>query len=428
MANETTKIKNISAREILDSRGEPTLEVEIISENGLRAKAQVPSGASKGKYEVLELRDNDLNRYKGKGVLKARENVKTKINNALKGMEITDQKKIDQIMLDLDATKNKSNLGANAILGVSLACARLGAMSKKIPLYEYLRKLYGIENKNFALPQPMFNIINAGKHVESSKAEIQEFMVVPAKNNFEKMLRTGVEIFYILKNILKGIKGYTTAVGDEGGFAPALKNNEEAIKLIEEAINSVGYKAGKDAFIALDAAASEFYDEKTKKYKLEGKEWSFLEIINLYQDWALKHPIISIEDGLAEDDWMGWKALTEKMKIQNKDLLIVGDDLFVTDTEKLKKGVEMSIANAILIKPNQIGTLTETLDCIKLARENDYKIIISHRSGETIDDFIADLAVAVNADFIKTGAPSRGERIAKYNRLLEIEEELQKNV
>ncbi len=421
---KSNKIKSIKAREILDSRGEPTLEIKATLENGLQAISQVPSGASKGKYEAWELRDGDKSRYKGKGVLKACQNVNEKISSVLAGIEITEQEKIDQAMIDLDATENKSNLGANAMVGVSLACARLASVSENIPLYEHIAKIYGRKDKNFDMPMPMLNIMNAGKHAEGSGAAIQEFMVVPAKGSFEKMLRIGVEIFYLLKNVLKTIKGYSVAVGDEGGFAPTLKNNEEAIKLIEEAIDSTKYQLGKDVFIAIDAAASEFYDHDLKKYKLDGRHWSFLELINLYQSWVLKHSILSIEDGLDEDDWMGWKTMSEKMEAQDKDLLVVGDDLFTTNTKRLEKGIMTRTANTILIKTNQIGTLSETLNCIKLAKENNYKIIISHRSGETTDSFIADLAVAVGAEFIKAGAPSRGERVAKYNRLLEIEEEL----
>ncbi len=376
MQNTSNKIKNIKAREILDSRAEPTIEVRVFLENGLSSKAKVPSGASRGKYEAWELRDNDLNRYKGKGVLKACENVEKKISLSLAGLEVTDQEKIDQTMIELDGTENKSNLGANAIIGVSLACARLASIAEGLPLYKYLRKIYNPEIKDFFIPTPMFNIINGGKHAETSNAEIQEFMVVPySKEPFRKKLQQMVEVYYILRNILKSIKGYSVAVGDEGGFAPNLQNNEKAIQLIEEAIKVADYKLGENVFIALDVAASEFYDLEIKKYKFEGRHWSFLELINLYQEWALKYSIISIEDGLAEDDWVGWKALTEKFKIQNKNLLLIGDDLFTTNVGRFKKGIEMGTANAILIKTNQIGTLTETLRCIKLARENNYKII-----------------------------------------------------
>lgn len=422
-----SKIKKIFAREVLDSRADPTLEVRVILEDNTSAISQVPAGASKGKYEAWELRDKDLNRYKGKGVLKACENVNIKINSALAGLEIADQKKIDETLIKLDGTENKSNLGANAMIGVSLACARAASLSEGMPLYKYIRKIFNPGNENYSLPTPMFNVINSGKHAESSKTEIQEFMIVPNdKESFKKKLQMAVEIFYSLKNILKVIKGYSVAVGDEGGFAPALKQNEEALKLIEEAVEAVGYKLGKDVFFALDVAASEFYNSETKNYKIEGRELRFPELVNFYQNWFLKYPLISIEDGLAEDDWVGWRALTERLLIQNKNIMIVGDDLFTTNIERLKKGVETKIANTILIKPNQIGTLSETLNCIELAQKNKYKTIISHRSGETMDSFIVDLAVGAGAEYLKAGAPSRGERVVKYNRLLEIEEELQK--
>ncbi|MFA5050673.1 MAG: phosphopyruvate hydratase [Patescibacteria group bacterium] len=424
------KIKNIFAREILDSRGNPTLEVKVILENGMESKAAIPSGASTGIHEALELRDNSLNRYGGKGVLNACENVEKIIAPALIGHEPNPQE-IDKLMIDLDGTPNKNKLGANAILGVSLACARVGAKSQNIPLYKYICETYQLTNlQTYKLPIPMLNVINGGRHADN-KLDIQEFMIVPLAENFKNQpdrlfkerIRLSAEFFQILKNIIKSTYGFSVAVGDEGGFAPSFKNNEEVLKVLMSAAQEAGFKIGQDIVFALDVAASEFYDVNEKKYVFENKKLSSQDLTALYQTWVEKYPIISIEDGLSEDDWAGWRDLHARLQ----KIMIVGDDLFTTNIDHLKKGIEERAANSILIKPNQIGTLTETINCIKLAQANNYKIVISHRSGETSDDFISDLAVAVGADFIKAGAPNRGERVAKYNRLMEIEEELGKN-
>jgi len=434
-----SKISKIKALEILDSRGNPTIEV-IIYTGKMRARACVPSGASTGKHEALELRDKNKRRYGGKGILKAVKNVENIIAKKLEGMNITDQKRIDKTLINLDGTKNKSKLGANTILGVSLACARLGARVKNQPLYKYISQMSNIKYQMSKLPIPMFNIINGGKHADSG-LDIQEFMIVPAGiKKYSEQLRAGSEIFHALKIILQKY-GFRVAVGDEGGFAPRLKDSEAVFKILIKAIKKAGYKPGKDVFIAIDVAASEFTNlykfttNFTNKYKFEGKKLTSGEMINIYKKWLKKYPLISIEDGLAEDNWMGWKILSEKLKIKNEKLriqhlapntqhltpILIGDDLFTTNVERLNKGISLGVANAILIKPNQIGTLTETIDCIKLAQKNNYKIIVSHRSGETSDPFISDLAVACGVDFIKAGAPNRGERTAKYNRLLEIE-------
>jgi len=420
------KIKEIKAREILDSRGNPTLEVKIFLENGIWARASVPSGASTGAHEALELRDNNLLRYAGKGVLKAKRNVEEIIRPHLIGLEIGKQKEIDQIMLDLDGTENKSALGANAILAISLCAARLGALDSGLALYQYLRQIYDISEKDFLLPTPMFNVINGGVHAEND-LDVQEFMLVTKirKEKFSRTLEEATEIFHLLKNLLKSTYGFSIAVADEGGFAPPLRRNEMALKILSEAVERSVHRLGEDVFFALDVASSEFYDAERKSYLFEGESNSAEEMMKIYEDWLKKYPLISLEDPLAEDDWMAWQKLTQKFKEEFPKILLVGDDLFTTNPTRLKKGIELGAANTILIKPNQIGTLTETIDCIKLAQKNHYKIVISHRSGETTDDFIADLAVAVNADFIKAGAPSRGERIAKYNRLMEIEEELE---
>ncbi len=417
------KIQKIKAREILDSRGNPTIEVDVILSDGTLGRAQVPSGASTGENEALELRDGDKNRYMGKGVLKAVNNVNNIIAKKLKGMDASKQQEIDNLMIQLDGTKTKSNLGANAILGVSLACCCASANFYNLPLYKYIRKVYGIKEKEYVLPVPMMNVLNGGKHADNN-VDLQEFMIVPAgKKSFSESLRCGVEVFHSLKAVLK-TKGYITSVGDEGGFAPNLSSNEEALELLVEAITKAGYTPGKDVFIALDPAASEFYDDF---YVLLGektdKEKTSQQMVEFYEKLVEKYPIVSIEDGLAEDDWDGWKLLTEKLgsKIQ-----LVGDDIFVTNPEIFKKGIEEKIGNAILIKLNQIGTLTETIQTIMLAYKNNYKAIISHRSGETENTFIADLAVAVNTGQIKTGSASRTDRICKYNQLLRIEEELGK--
>jgi enolase len=408
-----TTITDIFAREILDSRGNPTVEVEVILECGVIGRAAVPSGASTGKYEAVELRDGNKKRYLGKGVKKAVKNVEEKIAPELIGYDSTDQVMIDQLMIALDGTKNKSKLGANAILGVSLAVARASSDALDLPLYRYIGGTNAV-----TLPVPMMNIINGGEHANNN-LDIQEFMIVPAgAPTFSEALRSGVEIFHSLKSILSK-KGLSTAVGDEGGFAPELKSNAEAIELIVEASKKAGYKAGKDVFIALDAAASEFY--KAKKYNIDGKKLTSAKMVDFLAKLVKDYPIVSIEDGLSETDWAGWGELTKKVgdKVQ-----IVGDDLFVTNTEKLSKGIEKGVANSILIKVNQIGTLTETLEAVEMAKCAGYTSVISHRSGETEDTTIADISVATNAGQIKTGSASRTDRIAKYNQLLRIEEEL----
>lgn len=411
----STIIENIIAREILDSRGNPTVEVDVYLEDGTLGRASVPSGASTGAYEAVELRDEDQDRYLGKGVLKAVENVNAIIGPEVVGMDATDQLGIDNLMIELDGTPNKAKLGANAILGVSLAVAKAAAESLALPLYQYLG---GTNAKE--LPVPMMNILNGGKHADNN-VDIQEFMVMPVgAENFADALRMGAEIFHNLKAVLKG-KGYNTAVGDEGGFAPNLKSNEEALQVISEAIEKAGYKAGTDVLLALDVAATELY--KDGKYVLEGegKTLTADELIAFYADLAAKYPIVSIEDGLSEDDWEGWKKLTDTLgsKVQ-----LVGDDLFVTNTERLARGIEAKTANSILVKVNQIGSLTETLEAIEMAKRAGYTAVVSHRSGETEDATIADIAVATNAGQIKTGAPSRTDRVAKYNQLIRIEEEL----
>jgi enolase len=410
-------IIDVIAREILDSRGNPTVEVDVILEDGSMGRAAVPSGASTGEHEAVELRDKDENRYLGKGVLKAVQNVNDLISEELIGYDSRDQVMIDQLLIDLDGTENKSNLGANAMLGVSLAVARAAAESCGLELYQYIG---GVNAK--ALPVPMMNILNGGSHADNS-VDIQEFMVMPVgAASFADGLRMGTEIFHHLKSILKS-KGMNTNIGDEGGFAPDLSSNEEAITVILEAIKAAGYTAGEDVKIALDAASSEFYNKKTKKYELasENRSLTSAEMIDFYADLCEKYPIVSIEDGLDENDWDGWKLLTEKLgaKVQ-----LVGDDLFVTNTKKLAEGIEKGIANSILIKVNQIGTLTETLDAIEMAHKAGYTAVISHRSGETEDNTIADIAVATNAGQIKTGSASRSDRMSKYNQLLRIEEYL----
>jgi len=412
------RIQTIKAREVLDSRGNPTVEVDCVLEGGVRGRAIVPSGASTGEHEALELRDGDKKRYLGKGVLKAVNNVNTIIAPALAGQNATLQSHIDQLMLTLDGTKNKSKLGANAMLGASMAIARAAAESHGLPLYRYIGGV-----KASVLPVPMMNIINGGAHADNN-VELQEFMIMPiGAPSLPEAVRMGAEVFHSLKKILHDA-GHSTAVGDEGGFAPNLKSNEEAIELILKAIESAGYKPGSQIAVALDAAASEFYDKKTNKYVFKKSDKSVKsadEMVRLYSEWVSKYPIVSIEDGLAEDDWEGWQALTREI---GRKIQLVGDDLFVTNTERLARGMGMGIANAILIKVNQIGTLTQTLDAINLARKASYGIVISHRSGESEDTFIADLAVATNAGQIKTGSLSRTDRVAKYNQLLRIQEEL----
>lgn len=411
-------ILDVYAREVLDSRGNPTVEVEVVTEDGGFGRALVPSGASTGEYEAVELRDGDKSRYLGKGVLKAVENVNEIISSEVIGMEVTEQAAIDKMMCDLDGTENKGKLGANAILGVSMAVARAAADELGLPLYKYLG---GFNAKE--LPVPMMNIINGGEHADNS-VDIQEFMILPVSApNFKEAIRTGAEVFHALKSVL-GAKGYSTAVGDEGGFAPNLKSNEEALEVIIEAIEKAGYKPGEDVMLGMDAASSEFYSKESGKYELKGEGVTLTseELVNLYASWCEKYPIISIEDGLDENDWDGHKLLTETL---GKTVQLVGDDLFVTNTKKLAEGIEKGISNSILIKVNQIGTLTETFEAIEMAKEAGYTAVVSHRSGETEDATIADIAVATNAGQIKTGSASRTDRIAKYNQLLRIEDELE---
>ena len=408
-------ITDVYAREVLDSRGNPTIEVEVLTESGSFGSALVPSGASTGEYEAVELRDGDKDRYLGKGVLKAVENVNDIIAPELLGLDVTRQNIIDQLMIELDGTDNKGKLGANAILGVSMAAAHAAASYLEIPLYNYLG---GFNAKT--LPTPMMNIVNGGEHADNN-VDIQEFMIMPVSApSMQEAIRTGAEIFHSLKNVLKE-KGYNTAVGDEGGFAPNLKSNEEALETIVEAIEAAGYKAGEDIQLAMDTAASEFYEDGKYNLKGEGVVRTSSEMVDWYEEMVNKYPIISIEDGLDENDWEGHKLLTERL---GDRVQLVGDDLFVTNTEKLSKGIEQGISNSILIKVNQIGTLTETFEAIEMAKKAGYTAVISHRSGETEDATIADIAVATNAGQIKTGAPSRTDRVAKYNQLLRIEDEL----
>ena len=408
-------IEGILAREILDSRGNPTVEVEVILDDGTWARAAVPSGASTGIHEALELRDGDKGRYNGKGVLQAVENIAEIIAPELVGWDVTDQKGIDEMMIELDGTPNKSRLGANAILGVSLAVAKAAATDLDLPLYRYIGGVYA-----HVLPVPMMNILNGGKHAVDGP-DLQEFMVMPVgAPSFAKALRWGSETYHALKAVLKS-KGYGVGVGDEGGFAPSLKANEEAIEVILEAIVKAGYEPGKDIWIAMDPAASEIYEDGKYNLKKEGRVLTSEEMVEFYAAWVEKYPIISIEDGLAEDDWEGFRLMTERLgdKIQ-----IVGDDLLVTNTERIKKAIEMQAVNSVLIKLNQIGTLTETIAAIDMAHRHNWTAVVSHRSGETDDTTIADLAVALNTGQIKTGAPARIDRVAKYNQLLRIEEEL----
>ncbi len=409
-------IEQVWAREIMDSRGNPTIEAEVILEDGTTGRAAVPSGASTGENEAVELRDGDKLRYLGKGVVKAVENVNEKIGRELEGLDSLDQTQIDQAMIALDGTENKSNLGANAILAVSLANARAAAAIQELPLYRYIG---GANAKT--LPVPMMNILNGGAHADNN-VDFQEFMVMPVgAESFREALRCGAEIFHNLKSVLKS-RGYSTGVGDEGGFAPNLKSNEEAVETILEAIEKAGYKAGQNVMLALDPAASEFYSNGKYVFKKsDNRELSSEEMAAYWTDWCGKYPIISIEDGMAENDWEGWKNLTNSV---GKTVQLVGDDLFVTNVRFLQKGIDEQAANSILVKVNQIGTLTETLDAIELARTNNMTAVISHRSGETEDTFIADLAVATNAGQIKTGSLCRTDRIAKYNQLLRIEEDL----
>ena len=413
-----SKIKNIHARQIIDSRGNPTVEADVTLTDGTFGRAAVPSGASTGKYEAVELRDDNPLLYNGKSVLKAVSNINNIISSDLKGLEVDDQKNIDDKLLFLDGTENKSNLGANSMLAVSLACAKAAANYKKLNLFESIS-----QKSEYELPIPMMNILNGGSHADN-KIDFQEFMVMPVgAKTFSQALQMGTEIFHSLKNELKS-KGFSTNVGDEGGFAPNLSSNKEAIEIVLKSIESAGYSPGKDIFIAIDAAASEFYNNDEKVYHFHqstGEKLSSSEMVDFWKDWVNKYPIISIEDGLDEDDWDAWKLLTDKI---GKDVQLVGDDLFVTNVKKLSKGINESIANSILIKVNQIGTLTETIDAVKLAQDNSYTSIMSHRSGETEDTTIADLSVALQTGQIKTGSASRSDRVAKYNQLLRIEERL----
>ena len=416
------EIQDVWARQILDSRGNPTLEVEVLVDGGYMGRAAIPSGASTGSFEACELRDGDKTNYMGKSVEKAVSNVNTVIADEIVGLNVLDQNLIDKTMIELDGTANKSKLGANAILGVSLACAKAASEALGVPLYSYI----GGVNAN-TLPVPMMNILNGGKHADNS-VNIQEFMIMPVNaTSFKEALKWCVEIFHNLKSILKA-DGYSTAVGDEGGFAPNLSDDEDALKYIVKAIEKAGYKPGKDVFIAIDAAATEMYDEAKKKGKVgnyyfwkTNKMFTREQMISYWEDMANKYPIISLEDGVAEEDWDAWKELTERL---GKKIQLVGDDLFVTNTQRLQKGIDLGVSNSILIKVNQIGTLTETLEAIQMANRAGFTTVTSHRSGETEDTTIADIAVAVNSGQIKTGAPSRTDRVAKYNQLLRIEEEL----
>ena len=410
-------IVKVTGRQILDSRGNPTVEVDVVTANGVVGRAAVPSGASTGVHEAVELRDGDKSKYLGKGVLKAVNNVNTLINEALHGMDIFDQKAIDTVMLRLDGTENKSHLGANAILGTSLAVAKAAAQESGLSLYRYIGGVGAV-----TMPVPMMNILNGGSHADNL-IDIQEFMVMPfGASSFSEGLRWGTEVFHELKGVLKA-RGMSTNVGDEGGFAPNLGSNEEAIQVVIEAVEKAGFTPGEDMYIALDAASSEFYNAETGKYVFHstGDQMSSSEMVGFWADWCKKYPIVSIEDGLAEDDWEGWKQVTEQLgsKVQ-----LVGDDLFVTNTKRLSRGIEEGIANSILVKVNQIGSLTETIEAVQMATRNGFTSVMSHRSGETEDSTIADLAVAMNCGQIKTGSASRSDRMAKYNQLLRIEEEL----
>src|ERR1700683_3695099 len=418
----STKIITVRGREIIDSRGNPTVEAEVGIEGGAIGRAAVPSGASTGEHEANELRDGDKSRYSGKGVLKAVGHVNTEIAKAIAGMDASDQRGVDRRMIDADGTPNKSNFGANAILAVSMAAARAAAAQLELPLYQYLAR-YSSEGYADTLPVPMMNILNGGAHADNS-VDVQEFMVMPlGAPNFHEALRWGVEVFHNVKAVLKK-NGYSTAVGDEGGFAPNLKSNEEALERVLEAITAAGYKPGEQISIALDPAASEFYDRATKKYIFKKSDKSSRDsgqMVEFWANWVRQYPIVSIEDGLAEDDWEGWKLITREL---GKKIQLVGDDVFVTNPKIFARGISEGIANAILIKLNQIGSVSETIEAVEMAREAKYAAVISHRSGETEDAFIADFAVAMGAGQIKTGSASRTDRVAKYNQLLRIEEEL----
>ncbi len=416
------KIEAIHAHEILDSRGNPTLAVSVMLANGKTGHASVPSGASTGVHEALELRDGDKKRYQGKGVLKAVRNVNTKIAEALRGVRIEEQRVIDERMLVLDGTMNKRRLGANAILGVSLACARAGAKNKRLPLYSYLRWVFDLNYKNYKMPVPLMNVFNGGVHA-STNLDMQEFIIIPhAFRSLRRKVRAGSEIFHALGDVLKK-EGLDTDVGNEGGYAPDVGKTEQALEYIMKAIKKAGYKSGREVSLGIDVAASEFYNEKKNRYELstDKRKLSAEGMVDLFETWTKKYPLVSIEDGLAEDDWDNWKMMTKRL---GKKVMIIGDDLFVTQVDRLQKGIDEKSANAILIKLNQVGSLSETIDTIQKAQHNKFKVIVSHRSGETCDTTIADLSVAVNAEYIKTGSLSRSERLAKYNRLTEIEEEL----
>jgi enolase len=409
------KIAELKAREVLDSRGNPTIEVEVVLERGVRGRAAVPSGASTGAFEAVELRDGDKRRYLGKGVLKAIKNVEEIIASELVGLDASKQEEIDQLLIELDGTKNKGNLGANAILGVSLAVAKAASLAYQMPLYRYLGGSHAS-----LLPVPFMNIVNGGKHADNN-LDIQEFMIVPmGLGKFSEALRVGVEVYHNLKNVLKS-QDLSVSVGDEGGFAPSLHSNRQALDIISKAVEKAGFKLGDEVALALDVAATELFDNGEYFLRGENKEFQAQELIEYYKGLLNDYPIVSIEDGLAEEDWVGWKVLTESL---GDRVQLVGDDLFVTNPERFSKGLEMGVANAILIKLNQIGTVTETLKTVEMAKKAGYGRIISHRSGETEDTYLADLAVATGAGQIKTGAPARSERVAKYNRLLRIEEEL----
>jgi enolase len=415
MFDSMSIISDVVAREILDSRGNPTVEVDVYLENGIMGRAAIPSGASTGSREAVELRDNDTRRYLGKGVQQAVKNVNEIIAEELIGEDCLDQYAIDQMMIALDASPNKAKLGANAILGVSLAVARAAAQTQELPLYKYLG---GVNAR--LLPVPMMNILNGGKHADNN-LDIQEFMIVPAgAPNFTEALRMGAEVYHTLKSVLKK-NNLNSSVGDEGGFAPNLSTNEEALALIVRAIEQAGYKPGQDVFLAMDPAASEFYQDGKYVFAAEGISRTAEQMVDYYEDLVNRFPIVLIEDGMAEDDWDGWKTITERLKDR---ILLVGDDIFVTNQEILQKGIDLGIANSVLIKLNQIGTLTETMETVEMARQAGYRSMVSHRSGETEDSFIADFTVAVNAGLIKTGAPARSDRVAKYNQLVRIEEEL----
>ncbi len=418
------KITNIYAREILDSRGNPTVEVTVEA-GEIKAKAKVPSGASTGKHEALELRDNDKARYGGKGVLKAIANVNARIKPALLGFSVDGLSQIDQRMIDLDGTPNKERLGANAILGVSLACARAGALANNLPLYQFIRQYYHFRFAEYLLPVPLVNVVNGGAHADNN-LDFQEFWIIPQNiKTCKERVRAMAEIFHALGKIISQA-GLDTDVGSEGGYAPNFAGVDQVWQMMSAAISSAGYGLGQEIFFGMDAGSSEFYDADKKIYSLkkENKEYSSRELSLVYQKWLAQYPFLALEDPFGEDDWLAWKNFKLQVSSINKNILLIGDDLFTTNVALLKKGIDQDLANAILIKPNQIGTLSETIACVKLAQQHHFKIAVSHRSGETEDDFIADLAVAVNSDFIKAGAPSRSERVVKYNRLMEIEEEI----